>query len=107
MNKKESVICEFEMDFKKSFCWRSNLSNICIIFVHVMRMLHFVTTPGLKTGVEHDIRRKGRHTPTKYSLENPTSCDFSLRGCQMSREDWPAWMLTHTYTNDGGFMPSF
>ena len=33
------------MDFKKSFRWRSNLSNICII-----RMLHFVTTPGLKTG---------------------------------------------------------
>ena len=43
------------MDFKKSFCWRSNLSNICIIFVHVIRMLHFVTTPGLKTEVENDI----------------------------------------------------
>ena len=25
MNKKERVICEFEMDFKKSFCWRSYL----------------------------------------------------------------------------------
>ena len=23
MNKKETVICEFEMDFKKSVCWRS------------------------------------------------------------------------------------
>ena len=21
------IICEFEMDIKKSFCWRSNLSN--------------------------------------------------------------------------------
>ena len=56
INTKESVICEFEMDFKKSFCWRSNLSNICIIFVQVIRMLRFVTcTPGLKTGVENDI----------------------------------------------------
>ena len=24
MNKKERVICEFEVDFKKSFSWRSN-----------------------------------------------------------------------------------
>ena len=27
MNKKESAICEFEIDFKKSFCCGSNLSN--------------------------------------------------------------------------------
>ena len=27
MNKKKRVVCEFEMDFKKSFCGRSNLSN--------------------------------------------------------------------------------
>ena len=27
MNVEESVICEFEMDFKKSFCFRFNLSN--------------------------------------------------------------------------------
>ena len=27
MNKKERVICEFDIDIKKSFCWRSNLSN--------------------------------------------------------------------------------
>ena len=33
MSKKESLICEFEMDFKKSFCWRSNLSNGDIISV--------------------------------------------------------------------------
>ena len=31
MNKKERVICEFEVDFKKSFCWRSNLSNNILI----------------------------------------------------------------------------
>ena len=30
-NKKERPICEFEMGFKKSFCWRSNLSNYIII----------------------------------------------------------------------------
>ena len=31
MNKKEMVICEFEVDFNKSICWRSNLSNDNII----------------------------------------------------------------------------
>ena len=31
MNKKESVICEVEVDFKNSFCWRSNLNNDKII----------------------------------------------------------------------------
>ena len=31
MNKKERVTCEFEVDFTKSFCWRSNLSNDNII----------------------------------------------------------------------------
>ena len=85
MNKKESVIWEFEMDFKKSFCCNFNLSNDDIISVlckHVM--LHFVTNsrfeneygfyrPGLKTGVENDIFcsemrvriwRTGRQSPT-------------------------------------------
>ena len=33
MNKKERVICEFEVAFKKSFCLRSNLSNDNIISV--------------------------------------------------------------------------
>ena len=27
MNKEENVICEFVIDIKKSFCWRSNLST--------------------------------------------------------------------------------
>ena len=27
MNKKEREICQFEMNFKKSSCWRSNLLN--------------------------------------------------------------------------------
>ena len=31
MNKKERVICEFQMGFKKSFCWRSSLRNDNII----------------------------------------------------------------------------
>ena len=31
MSKKERELCEFEMDFKKSFCWRSNPSNDDII----------------------------------------------------------------------------
>ena len=44
MNKKESVMCEFEMDFKKSFRCGFNVSNDDIISVlckHVM--LRFVT----------------------------------------------------------------
>ena len=28
MNKKERAIYKFEMNFKKSFCWRSNLLNL-------------------------------------------------------------------------------
>ena len=31
MSKKERELCEFEMDFKKAFCWRSNPSNDDII----------------------------------------------------------------------------
>ena len=45
MNKKESVICEFQMDVKTSFSSGFNLSNDNIISVlcrHVM--LHFVAT---------------------------------------------------------------
>ena len=44
MNKKQSVICEFEMDLKTSLCGAFNLSNDDIISVlckHVM--LRFVT----------------------------------------------------------------
>ena len=32
MSKKERKICKFEMDFKKPFCCRSNLSTIMIRF---------------------------------------------------------------------------
>ena len=28
MNKKERAICKFEINFKKSFCWRFNLLNL-------------------------------------------------------------------------------
>ena len=31
MNQRDRVFCEFEMDFKKSFCRRSNVSNDDII----------------------------------------------------------------------------
>ena len=55
MIKKESVICEFEMALKKSFCGGFNLSNDDIISVlckHVM--LRFVTLfqAGLKSGMD-------------------------------------------------------
>ena len=39
--KERKIICDFEMDFKKSFCWRSDLSNDDIISAYV----------GLKSGV--------------------------------------------------------
>ena len=35
LSKNESVTCEFEMYFEKSFTWRSNLSNDDIISVYV------------------------------------------------------------------------
>ena len=49
--KRLSVICEFEMDFKKYFCCCFNLSNDHIISVlckHVM--LRFVTTSRSENG---------------------------------------------------------
>ena len=33
-NKKERVICKFKVDFKKSFCWCSNLSNDNIMYAY-------------------------------------------------------------------------
>ena len=42
MNKKERVICKFEMDIKKSFSWRSNISNKERIFWR----------PGMKSGMD-------------------------------------------------------
>ena len=43
--KERKIICEFEVDFKKWFCWRFNLSNDDIISAYV----------GLKSGVENSI----------------------------------------------------
>ena len=53
MNKKESVICEFEMDFKKSLYYGFNLSNddiisVLVLYKHVM--LRFVTTSSCENG---------------------------------------------------------
>ena len=68
MNKEERVICEFEMDFKKPFCWRSNLSAC-----NVNKKKR-----GLKKGVKSDIFlvwnrvriwRTEWHTSTKNSQE--------------------------------------
>ena len=56
MSNKESLIGEFEMDFKKSFCWRSNLSTgdiISVLCKHVM--LRFVTSSRSENGWEIDI----------------------------------------------------
>ena len=59
MNKIGGAICEFEMDFKKSSCWLSNVSNDDVISVFVKV---------LKTGVEKDIFCL---SPTKNSQEYP------------------------------------
>ena len=51
MNKKESVIYEFETDFNKSFCCCFNLSNDDIISVLSKNvMLRFVTTSRSENG---------------------------------------------------------
>ena len=51
MNKKESVIYEFEMDFKKSFCCCFNFSSDDIISVLSKNvMLRFVTTSMSENG---------------------------------------------------------
>ena len=69
MNKKESAICEFEIGFKKSFCWRPNLSNIDTIFVHVNMYVGFC-----------DQESKNP------ALEYLPGCDFDFRRCQTSRQ---------------------
>ena len=56
MNNKESVICEFEMNFKKPFFCSFNLSDDDIISVlrkHVM--LRFVTASRSENGCGDDI----------------------------------------------------
>ena len=55
MNKKESVMCEFEMDFEKSFCCgfsRSNDDIISVLCKHVMRFfsMRFLTTSRSEKG---------------------------------------------------------
>ena len=53
MNKKESAICDFEMDFRKSFCRCFNLSNDEIISVLCKNvMLHYVATSRSENGYE-------------------------------------------------------
>ena len=44
INKKKRVVCEFEMDLKKSFCWRCNLSNGGI-WNHFTAKVNFSTLP--------------------------------------------------------------
>ena len=51
MSKKERVICEFDIDFKKSFCCRSNLSNADNNIIIIV----FLPMPGLTTRVENDM----------------------------------------------------
>ena len=46
MNKKESVICEFEMDFKKYFCCNDDIISVLCKLV----MLRFATTSGSENG---------------------------------------------------------
>ena len=70
INKEEREMCEFEMDFKKSFCPRPNRSN------HTGNDDIISQRPDLKTGVKKGIFlvlnrvriwKPGRHTHTKNS----------------------------------------
>ena len=51
MNRRERLICE--MKFKKSFCWRSNLSNDDI-FSDGLKLIRILETVS-ETGVENNI----------------------------------------------------
>ena len=56
MSDKERKICDFEIDFKKSFCWRSYPSNDDIISAYSRSQNGCgFWIPGMKTGVENDI----------------------------------------------------
>ena len=46
MNKKEHVICEFQMDFKKCFCCNDEIISVLCKLV----MLRFETTSGSENG---------------------------------------------------------
>ena len=73
MNKKERD-GKFEMNFKRSFCWRSNLSNDDIISSYARSKIgyenecgnwHFLVWNRVR------IWRAGRSTPIRNSQENP------------------------------------
>ena len=57
MNKKEREMCDFEVDFKKSFCWRSNPRRLATSQPHefLNENGYRFQRPGLKTSVEIDI----------------------------------------------------
>ena len=67
-NKKEREVCKFEMNFKKSFCWRSNLSKWWHNFLEASSENGCKKWPCL---VCNRVRtyRIGRHNPTKNSQE--------------------------------------
>ena len=83
-NKKEREVCKFEMNFKKSFCWRSNLSKWWHNFLEAS------SENGCKKWaclVCNRVRtyRIGRHNPTKNSqeylpLSPPPPC-LGIRWC--------------------------
>ena len=93
MNKKGRVIYEFDVNFKKSFIWCSNLD-----------LDIFSQRPGLKTGVKKmpcfglSVENR-RHTPTKNYQEYSSSLIQRLshtrflfiHRCQIPRqmEKWP------------------
>ena len=73
MSKKESVICEFQMDFKKSFCCGFNPSNDDIISVLCKHaMLRFVTISGSENGcgkwhfLVQDLENRATHPHQEF-----------------------------------------
>ena len=71
INKNKTAIWEFQMDFKKSFCWHFDPNNNDIIYFLVDRSengwgkWHFLVCNKFR------IWRTGQHTPTKNSQGYP------------------------------------
>ena len=77
IRKRDRVICEFEMDFKKSFCWRSNLTDDNIISAYSKSEARSLENDKSLAWNRFRMWRTGRHTPSKNSQEYPSGMILS------------------------------
>ena len=110
------------MDFKKSFCWPSNLSNDYVIYTFVNMYVVFVTNsrsgngygfwrPGVKTGVVNDIFWS--ETGSEFEelggtphQEFPGVLAGLYRGCQIKLNIFYLFILSQR-NNQHGFQQNF